>query len=148
MRVALERSSAAVLTSAGTVIVGLSLMGTTRFKLFSSTGPSVAIGLAITLLATLTLMPALLVMLAGVRPSAFAGLMSPIVGILGTPRRAALRVRSRAGWPRVLVMVPLAILGLRSVFVQDVMAEMPAGDFGEKPPVARHQIRHRACSRR
>ena len=35
------------------MIVGLSLMGTTRFKLFSSTGPSVAIGLAITLAATL-----------------------------------------------------------------------------------------------
>ncbi len=60
MRTALKRSSATLLTSAGTVIVGLLLMGTTRFKLFSTTGPSVAIGLAITLAATLTLTPALL----------------------------------------------------------------------------------------
>ena len=64
MRVTLRRSLAPLLTSAGTVIVGLSLMGLTRFKLFSATGPSVALGLAITLLATLTLTPALLILLA------------------------------------------------------------------------------------
>ncbi len=62
------------MTSAGTVIIGLMLMGTTRFKLFSSTGPSVAMGLALTLLATLTLTPALLILLARVRPRAFDGL--------------------------------------------------------------------------
>ena len=54
------------------MIIGLSLMGTTRFKLFSSTGPSVAIGLALTLVATLTLTPALLVLLARYRPRSFA----------------------------------------------------------------------------
>ena len=31
------------------MIIGLLLMGTTQFKLFSSTGPSVALGLALTL---------------------------------------------------------------------------------------------------
>ena len=35
----------ALMTSAGTVFVGLMLMGTTKFKLFSTTGPSVALGL-------------------------------------------------------------------------------------------------------
>ena len=44
MRMTLRRAIVALLTSAGTVIIGLMLMGTTRFKLFSSTGPSVAIG--------------------------------------------------------------------------------------------------------
>ena len=74
MRMALERSWPTLLTSAGTVIIALSLMGTTRFKLFSSTGPSVAIGLAITLAASLTLAPALLVILARLRPARSKGL--------------------------------------------------------------------------
>jgi putative drug exporter of the RND superfamily len=126
MRVALERSSAAVLTSAGTVIVGLSLMGTTRFKLFSSTGPSVALGLAITLIATLTLTPALLVLLARVRPSAFAGLTAPSSGVWERLCKAALAHPIKSWLATVLVMAPLAVLGMRSGFVQDVMAEMPA----------------------
>ena len=125
MRVALERSSSTLLTSAGTVIVGLSLMGTTRFKLFSSTGPSVAIGLAITLAAALTLTPALLVILARLRPSAFTGLTAPSSGLWERVARAAL-ARPIVSWlATVLVMAPLAVLGLRSSFVQDVMTEMP-----------------------
>ena len=126
MRVTLERSSSTLLTSAGTVIVGLSLMGTTRFKLFSSTGPSVAIGLAITLAATLTLTPALLVILARLRPRAFTGLTAPSSGLWERIARAAL-ARPVVSWlATVLVMAPLAVLGLRSGFVQDVMTEMPS----------------------
>ena len=99
MRVALERSSSTLLTSAGTVIVGLSLMGTTRFKLFSSTGPSVAIGLAITLAAALTLTPALLIIVARLRPRAFSGSDGTIVGIVGTcrPRGAGATDRELVG---------------------------------------------------
>ena len=63
-----------LLTSAGTVIVGLLLMGAMRFALFSCTGPGVALGLAVTLAACLTLTPALLVVLARRRPGAFSGL--------------------------------------------------------------------------
>ncbi len=74
MRLTLERSFLALLTSAGTVITGLALMGTTRFKLFSSTGPSVALGLVLTLLGSLTLTPALLVLLGRFRPRSFDGL--------------------------------------------------------------------------
>jgi putative drug exporter of the RND superfamily len=125
MRVALDRSSPALLTSAGTVIVGLLLMGTTRFKLFSSTGPSVALGLAVTLAASLTMTPALLVILARHRPGAFAGLTAPSLGVWERVARASLR-RPIACWlATVLVMTPLAVLGLRSGFVQDVMTEMP-----------------------
>ena len=125
MRVTLERSFPALLTSAGTVIVGLSLMGTTRFKLFSSTGPSVALGLAITLAASMTLTPALLVILARLRPRAFAGLTVPSSGLWERIARASL-ARPVTSWlATVLIMAPLAILGLRSGFIQDVMTEMP-----------------------
>ena len=89
MRAALASSYSTLLTSAGTVIVGLSLMGTTRFKLFSSTGPSVAIGLAITFAAALTLTPSLLIIVARLRPRAFRGLTGPSSGFWA-------RVASRA----------------------------------------------------
>jgi putative drug exporter of the RND superfamily len=127
VRMALEGSSSTLLTSAGTVIVGLSLMGTTRFKLFSSTGPSVAIGLAITLAAVLTLTPALLVIVARIRPRAFAGLAAPSSGFWDRIARAAL-ARPMLSWlATVVVMAPLAVLGLRSTsFVQDVITEMPS----------------------
>ena len=39
MRVTLSRSMTPLVTSAGTIIIGMLLMGTTKFKLFSSTGP-------------------------------------------------------------------------------------------------------------
>ena len=126
MGVALERSSSTLLTSAGTVIVGLSLMGTTRFKLLSTTGPSVAIGLAITLAATLTLMPALLVILARLLPRSFTGLTAPPSGLWERIAGAALG-RPIVSWlATVVIMAPLAVLGLRSSFVQDVMTEMPS----------------------
>ena len=77
---------AALLTSAGTVIIGFLLMGTTKFKLFSSTGPSVAVGLALTVVATLTLTPSLLVILARYRPKAFRGMTARVERVLGHAR--------------------------------------------------------------
>src|SRR5690606_7212870 len=74
IRTTLGRVSVALITSAFTTIVGLSLMGLTRFNLFSSTGPSVAFGLVITVVAALTLTPPLLLFLARWRPRAFTGL--------------------------------------------------------------------------
>jgi RND superfamily putative drug exporter len=125
MHATLRRSSMALLTSAGTVIAGLSLMGATRFKLFSSTGPSVAIGLALTLVATLTLTPALLILLARYRPGAFAGFTAPRSGLWQRLGQLAL-ARPLACWLGALVfMAPLACLGLRSSFVQDVLSELP-----------------------
>ena len=49
MKLTLRRSFMPLVTSAGTIIIGLLLMGTTKFKLFSTTGPSVALGLALSL---------------------------------------------------------------------------------------------------
>ncbi len=125
MRVTLRRAIVALLTSAGTVIVGLLLMGTTKFKLFSSTGPSVAIGLAFSLAATLTLTPALLVLLARHRPRSFAGLTAPSSGYWNWFGRKALS-RPLLNWGvTVLAMAPLAVLGLRTTIVQDIITELP-----------------------
>jgi RND superfamily putative drug exporter len=126
MRVTLRRGSIALMTSAGTVFVGLMLMGTTRFKLFSSTGPSVALGLVITLAASLTLAPALLVLLARWRPKSFHGMTGPSSGFWD---RFAHRVLGRPilSWSAGLaLMVPFAVLGTRTTFTQDTLLELPS----------------------
>ncbi len=116
------------------MIVGLSLMGTTRFKLFSSTGPSVAIGLAITLAASMTLTPALLITLAKLRPQSFSGLKGPSSGLWERIARRSL-ARPLTSWlAAVLFMTPLGILGLRSGFIYDVMNARPGKyRIGEGP---------------
>ena len=87
MRATLARSFTPLVTSAGTIIIGLLLMGTTRFKLFSSTGPSVAIGLGLALLATLSLTPALLILLARIRPACLRRPGRQLDRALGQARR-------------------------------------------------------------
>jgi RND superfamily putative drug exporter len=125
MRVTLRHAIVPLLTSAGTVIAGLSLMGLTRFKLFSATGPSVALGLALTLVATLTLTPALLILLARYRPKAFAGLTAPSSGFWDMIGRAVLaRPRTIALATIVFLGIP-AIIGFNLGFVQDMVAELP-----------------------
>jgi RND superfamily putative drug exporter len=125
MRATMRYAIHPLLTSAGTVIIGLSLMGTTRFKLFSSTGPSVAIGLAITLVAVLTLTPALLVLLAKYRPRAFAGLTSPPTGFWNEVGHWVLGRPVLIWMGTIVLMLPSAILGLSSEFIQDTLSEMP-----------------------
>ncbi|RUL89041.1 MMPL family transporter [Tautonia sociabilis] len=129
IRTTLGRVAQALVTSAFTTIIGLSLMGTTRFKLFSSTGPSVAFGLVITVAAALTLTPALLLFLARWRPKAFTGLTRPPSGNWDRLGRAILR-RPWLAWSlTLLVMLPAAVLGIRltaeNAFIQDTVAEMP-----------------------
>lgn len=125
MRQTLRSSFEPIITSAGTVIVGLSLMGTTRFKLFSSTGPSVAIGLAITLIACMTLAPALLVLLARFRPRALHWLARERVSVWDGVGALVLR-KPAVSWLATLgLMIPLAVVGARTHFVQDLLSEMP-----------------------
>ncbi len=126
MRTALRHTTEPLLTSAGTVIVGLMLMGTTRFKLFSSTGPSVALGLGITLLACLSLTPALLILLARYRPKAFAGLTRPSSGFWDRVGRTVLRRPLTACGVTLLLMLPLAAVGFSTSFLQDMFSEMPS----------------------
>jgi RND superfamily putative drug exporter len=125
MRVALSRSFPALVTSAGTIIVGLLLMGTTRFKLFSSTGPSVAMSLSLALAATLTLTPALLVLLARFHPRAFEGLAGTSREFWDRLGRAAMARPLRSWLFTLLAMVPLSIVGVKTHFIQDLMTELP-----------------------
>ncbi len=59
---AYPHTAAAIISSGGTVIIGFIGMSLADFGLFSSTGPSIAIGVAVTMLAVLTLTPALISM--------------------------------------------------------------------------------------
>jgi RND superfamily putative drug exporter len=115
-----------LLTSAGTIIIGLLLMGTTKFKLFSTTGPSVALGLALSLVATLTLTPALLVLLARHRPKSFRGFMAPSTGFWDRLGRSVMARPLRSWALTLVVMLPLAVLGLQTRFVMDLLSEMPS----------------------
>ena len=100
-------------------------MGTTRFKLFSSTGPSVAMGLALALLATLSLTPALLIVLARVYPRAFDGFANRSTAYWDRLGSAAMARPVRSWGFTLLAMIPLAILGLRTEFIQDLLTELP-----------------------
>ena len=60
LKTALPKTGPAVISSGCTVLVGFLFMVFARFGLFNATGPSVAIGMAITLLAVMTLLPAIL----------------------------------------------------------------------------------------
>jgi RND superfamily putative drug exporter len=100
-------------------------MGTTRFKLFSSTGPSVALGLALTLAASLTLTPALLVLLARYRPKAFTGLTSPSTGFWDEVGHKVLARPVLTWLAAIVVMIPAGVVGLRSGFIQDLFSELP-----------------------
>ncbi len=125
MKQTLNRSFTPLVTSAGTIIIGLMLMGTTKFKLFSTTGPSVALGLALSLVATLTLTPALLVILARFRPQSFRQFAAPSSGMWDRIGRSAMARPLRSWALTLLALIPLAVVGLRSHFVMDLLSEMP-----------------------
>lgn len=125
MRITMRRAAGPLLTSAGTVVAGLSLMGLTRFKLFSSTGPSIALGLALTVVATLTLTPALLVLLARYRPRSFAGLTAPSSGFWDNIGRKVLSRPITIWVVTVAVMVAVSLVGFQITYLQDLVAELP-----------------------
>jgi len=129
MRMTLSRSFVPLVTSAGTIIVGLLLMGVTEFKLFSTTGPSVALGLAITLVATLTLTPALLVVLARWRPRSFEHFAARSQGGFWEAVGRKVMARPVRSWLLTFgAMLPLAVVGLQTHFVMDLVEELPASD--------------------
>ena len=59
-KITVKRIGAVITASAGTVIVGMMAMGVGDFKMITSMGPGIAIAVAVTLFAALTLSPALL----------------------------------------------------------------------------------------
>src|SRR5262249_19866443 len=105
--------SGALAASAGTVICGLGLMGLAEFAKVRCGGPAIALSLAVALIGSLTLAPALLRLLG-----------KAVFWPAGLPRsrdgshrwdRLSLQVTSRpiAVWATaVLVLLPLALLGL------------------------------------
>ena len=103
------------------------LMGTTRFKLFSSTGPSVALGLVITVAASLSLTPALLVLLARWTPRSFRGITRPSSGFWDrfATGSCGVQLLSWAGWAAGDGPVR-CILGTRTTFTNDTLLEMPS----------------------
>ncbi|HEY9060205.1 MAG TPA: MMPL family transporter [Pseudobacteroides sp.] len=59
LKSAVPSTGEAIISSAGTVIIGFSMMFFANFGLYKTTGPSVGIGVAITLLAVMTLTPSI-----------------------------------------------------------------------------------------
>jgi RND superfamily putative drug exporter len=122
---AIQRSVAAVggalTASAGTVICGLSLMGFAEFAKVRCAGPAIALSLAVALLASLTLAPALLQLLGR---AVFWPTQRP-----RPPKRLEQLAASDSLWERisrrvlarpalvwtasVLLLLPLAIIGFR-----------------------------------
>jgi RND superfamily putative drug exporter len=129
----------ALAASAGTVICGLSLMGLAEFAKVRCGGPAIAVSLAVALLASLTLTPALLALFG-----------KAVFWPGGAPTAPRLRVRDRFpaepaegvwGWisrrvvahpllilsAALAVLVPLAFLGLRVRASYRATAELSPG---------------------
>jgi putative drug exporter of the RND superfamily len=128
LRDAISQVGAALVASAGTVIIGLGMLYFSTFEKVKYTGPTIAISLAVALCAALTLAPAMLVLLGR---SIFWPFRSPHLssaaetGIDGPRHRSA-----RGFWALVadlvvahplpilsvclLVLLPLAAVGARS----------------------------------
>lgn len=117
----------AMISSAGTLIVALGLLGFMRFKLFNQTGPSVALGMAVGLLASLTLAPALLLILARHRPTAFAAFRRPSTGFWHRVGERAMAHPLRS-WAACLVLLAVpAAHALRVQTTFDMVGEIPPG---------------------
>lgn len=125
-----RRIGAVISASAGTVIVGLFAMGFGRFEMISSTGPALAIGVAVTLLAGLTLGPSLIAIFGRYlfwpqhtraaapdgEPSGFFARLASVVSRHPRPIAAAMVL---------LLLIPAAYVPqMRTNF--DTLAELPA----------------------
>jgi RND superfamily putative drug exporter len=114
-----------IASSAGTVIVGLATMTAAELGLYNTTGPSIAIGVAIALLAGLTLTPAMLCILGDqafwprkARHMKEAGVWHAWAGKVVKRPIVALLVP-------VIVLVPLAVYGGGLVRDFDLLGDLP-----------------------
>jgi len=117
-----------IASSAGTVIVGLAMMAAAELGLYNTTGPSIAIGVAIALLAGLTFTPALLTILGHY---AFWPRKPRHVGERGLWHSWARRVIGRpliALLVPLIVLVPLAIYGSGLMRDFDLLGDLPEQD--------------------
>jgi putative drug exporter of the RND superfamily len=128
LRDAISQVGAALVASAGTVIIGLGMLYFSTFEKVKYTGPTIAISLAVALCAALTLAPAMLVLLGR---SIFWPFRSPHLSSAAETGMDGPRHRSSRGfWALVadlvvahplpilsvclLVLLPLAAVGARS----------------------------------
>jgi len=98
-----------IASSAGTVIVGVAMMAFAELGLYNTSGPSIAIGVAIALVAGLTLTPALLTILGHhafwprkARRMKESGGLAPLGGVGGQtadPRLLAAHRSAGGRWP-------------------------------------------------
>ncbi|MBN1657263.1 MAG: MMPL family transporter [Anaerolineae bacterium] len=114
-----------ITSSAGTVIVGMVAMSFAEMGLFANTGPALAIGVAVALLAGLTLTPALLAVLG---KWAFwpGGARHAVHGAFWG--RLARWITSRPWVPlalALLILVPLAIYGQGMPRNFDLLSDLP-----------------------
>ncbi len=121
----LRRVAMAMLSSAATLILALSLLHLMEFKLFSQTGPSIAFGMAIGLIASLTLSPALIRLLSHYRPQAFRGMRGPSSGFWDRIGSLVMR-RPRLcwAWALGLILIPASQVGSISTSY-NMLSELP-----------------------
>ncbi len=115
MTEAVHRAGPAVLASGGTVVLGMLCLVAAQMNSTAGLGPVAAIGVAVTLLVLMTLLPALLVICGRwvfwpVRP-AFGSAEPSATGIWARVGRA-IRPRPRATWVVTSVLLLLACLGV------------------------------------
>jgi RND superfamily putative drug exporter len=128
IREAICQVGPAVVASAATVIVGLGMLGFSRFATFQSTGPTIALSLAVALVAALTAAPA---MLAWLRTALFWPSRAPHHSKAGNRETGSREALPPSGfWLRVadlvvnhpltvfaaclVVLAPLAVVGART----------------------------------
>jgi RND superfamily putative drug exporter len=124
----IARVGETIASSAGTVIVGTIAMSFVELKIFASSGPSLALGIFIALLAGLTLTPALLAVLG---QHAFWPGKPQHAGTRAVWGRLAAWVAARPWLPLVLALIilaPLAVYGLGHHRNFDLLADLPSSD--------------------
>jgi putative drug exporter of the RND superfamily len=117
-----------IASSAGTVIVGLAMMALAELGLYNTTGPSIAIGVAIALLAGLTFTPALLTVLGHY---AFWPRKPRHIGERGIWHAWAGKVVGRpiiALLVPIIILVPLAVYGAGLARDFDLLGDLPKTD--------------------
>jgi RND superfamily putative drug exporter len=117
-----------IASSAGTVIVGLAMLALAELGLYNTTGPSIAIGVAIALLAGLTFTPALLTVLGHY---AFWPRKPRHVGTRGAWHAWAGKVVGRpviALLVPLIILVPLAVYGSGLARDFDLLGDLPKTD--------------------